>query len=59
LKTRKKNSDARRRAGKQGCNPFVPNAETIEAMLEARRGELVSVGGIEELMADLKADDTD
>jgi DNA-damage-inducible protein J len=37
--------------------PLIPNAETIEAMKAARRGELVTVGGLEELMADLNADD--
>jgi DNA-damage-inducible protein J len=38
-------------------DPLVPNAETVEAMKAARRGELVTVGGVEELMADLHADD--
>ena len=38
-------------------DPLVPNEETIEAMKAARRGELVSVGGIDELLADLHADD--
>jgi DNA-damage-inducible protein J len=38
-------------------DPFVPNAETIAAMEEARAGNLVHVGTIEELMADLNADD--
>jgi DNA-damage-inducible protein J len=37
--------------------PLIPNAETIEAMKAARRGELKTVGGIDELMADLRADD--
>ena len=37
--------------------PLVPNAETIAAMEAARRGELVIVGGVDELMADLDADD--
>lgn len=37
--------------------PLVPNAETIEAMNAARRGDLVEVGGPEGLMADLNADD--
>ena len=37
--------------------PLVPNEETIEAMKAARRGELVTVGGVEQLMADLHADD--
>lgn len=39
--------------------PFVPNAETIEAMEEARRGELLCVTSIEELFAVLNADDED
>ena len=37
--------------------PLVPNDETIEAMKAARRGELVNMGGVDELMADLDADD--
>jgi DNA-damage-inducible protein J len=37
--------------------PLVPNEETIEAMKAARRGELVTVGGVDELLADLHADD--
>lgn len=39
--------------------PFVPNTETIEAMEEARRGELLCVTSIEELFAVLNADDED
>ena len=35
--------------------PLVPNAKTIEAMKAARRGELVTVGSIDNLMADLHA----
>jgi DNA-damage-inducible protein J len=38
-------------------DPLIPNAETIAAMEEARAGNLVHVGTIEELMADLNADD--
>ena len=38
-------------------DPLVPNEETIEAMKAARRGELVEVGVVDELMADLNADD--
>jgi len=38
-------------------DPFAPNAETAEAMEAARRNELVSVGGVDALMADLNADD--
>lgn len=37
--------------------PLVPNHETIEAMKAARAGEVVTVGGIDDLMADLDADD--
>ncbi len=37
--------------------PLIPNAETIEAMKAARRGELVSVGSLENLLASLNAED--
>ena len=37
--------------------PLVPNEETIAAMEAARRGELVAVGDVDGLMADLHADD--
>jgi DNA-damage-inducible protein J len=37
--------------------PLVPNAETVEAMKAARRGELVSVGPIDALLTSLNADD--
>jgi DNA-damage-inducible protein J len=37
--------------------PLMPNAETVEAMKAARRGELTTVGGIDNLLADLHADD--
>ena len=33
--------------------PLIPNDETIEAMKEARRGQLKSFDNVEELMADL------
>jgi DNA-damage-inducible protein J len=36
--------------------PLVPNAETVEAMRAARRGELVTVGKPENLLASLNAD---
>jgi DNA-damage-inducible protein J len=36
--------------------PLVPNAETIEAMRAARRGELVAVGPPGKLLASLNAD---
>ena len=38
-------------------DPLTPNAETVEAMKAARRGELVKVGGVKDLLADLHADD--
>lgn len=37
--------------------PLVPNAVTIEAMKEARRGGLKSFAAVDDLMADLNADD--
>ncbi len=37
--------------------PLVPNELTIEAMREARRGNLPSFATPDELMADLNADD--
>lgn len=37
--------------------PLVPNAETIAAIEAARRGELERVGSIDDLLADLNADD--
>ena len=36
---------------------LVPNAETIKAMKEARRGGLKSFDSVDDLMADLNADD--
>ncbi len=38
-------------------DPLVPNAETIEAMKEARRGNLPSFTTVDDLMADLNAED--
>ena len=38
-------------------DPLVPNTETVEAMKEARRGKLTSFENVDELMADLNADD--
>src|SRR3546814_16263376 len=38
-------------------DPLVPNEGTIEAMKAARRGDLVKIGSIDELMADLHADE--
>ena len=37
--------------------PLVPNAETIEAMKAARRVDLIQAGSVDDLMADLNADD--
>lgn len=37
--------------------PLIPNAKTIKAMQAARRGQLVTVGGVKDLLADLNADD--
>jgi DNA-damage-inducible protein J len=38
-------------------DPLIPNAETVEAMKAAQRGEVVKVGSIERLMDDLHAVD--
>ena len=38
-------------------DPLAPNAETIEAMKQARRGALPSFTSVDALMADLNADD--
>jgi len=37
--------------------PLIPNEETIEAIKAARRGELKTVGSVDELFASLNADD--
>ncbi|HEX8663253.1 MAG TPA: type II toxin-antitoxin system RelB/DinJ family antitoxin [Beijerinckiaceae bacterium] len=37
-------------------SPLVPNDETIAAMKAARRGDVVKVGSVDALMADLDAD---
>ena len=37
--------------------PLVPNAETIEAIKAARAGDLVTVGGVDDLLSDLNEDD--
>ena len=37
--------------------PLVPNAATVEAMEEARRGKLPQFAGVEDLFNDLRADD--
>jgi DNA-damage-inducible protein J len=36
--------------------PLVPNAETVEAMKAARRGDLVTAGKPQSLLASLNAD---
>jgi len=36
--------------------PLVPNEETVEAMRAARRGDLVTVGSPDKLIASLNAD---
>jgi DNA-damage-inducible protein J len=38
-------------------SPLVPSAATVAAMKEARRGGLKSFATVEDLMADLNADD--
>ena len=38
-------------------DPLNPNDETIEAIKAARRGELVTVGTVDDLFTDLHADD--
>lgn len=38
-------------------DPFIPNAESIEAIREARRGKLASFATVKELMADLNVPD--
>ena len=48
------------RVAQEKALPFellVPNAETIEAMKEARRGKLPAFNSVDELMADLNAKD--
>lgn len=37
--------------------PLIPNEETIEAIKAARRGELTTVGSVDELFASLNAND--
>jgi hypothetical protein len=39
------------------ADEMIPNAETIEAIMETRRGELVTVGSLDKLFRDLNADD--
>ncbi len=37
--------------------PLIPNAKTIEAMKQARRGKLESFNNVDALIADLNAED--
>ncbi len=37
--------------------PLIPNAETIAAMKAARRGDLITISSVDNLLADLNADD--
>ncbi|MGH8564430.1 MAG: type II toxin-antitoxin system RelB/DinJ family antitoxin [Gammaproteobacteria bacterium] len=37
--------------------PLIPNAETVQAMKEARRGNLPSFANVEELIADVNVED--
>ncbi|MGO9941649.1 MAG: type II toxin-antitoxin system RelB/DinJ family antitoxin, partial [Rhodoblastus sp.] len=37
--------------------PLMPNAETVEAMKAARRGDLLRADSVDALLADLDADD--
>ena len=38
--------------------PFVPNAKTIEAINAARRGDLVTISSLDNLLTELNANDT-
>jgi DNA-damage-inducible protein J len=38
-------------------DPLIPNAETVETMTAARSGDLVRVGSVDDLLAELHADD--
>ena len=38
-------------------DPLVPNAKTVKAMKEARRGKLKTFKNVDALMTDLNADD--
>ena len=46
------------REGALPFDPFVPNKETIAAMREAR-ADLIKVGSVDRLIAELNADDSD
>ncbi|HSW94415.1 MAG TPA: type II toxin-antitoxin system RelB/DinJ family antitoxin [Gammaproteobacteria bacterium] len=39
--------------------PLVPNEETIKAMKAARRGKVVTVGSVDNLLANLNDDEDD
>lgn len=39
--------------------PLVPNEKTIKAMKDARRGKLVTVGSVDNLLANLNDDEDD
>jgi DNA-damage-inducible protein J len=38
-------------------DPLVPNKKTISALKEAKKGKLKTVGNVDDLIADLYADD--
>ncbi|NOT86143.1 MAG: type II toxin-antitoxin system RelB/DinJ family antitoxin [Methylococcaceae bacterium] len=38
-------------------NPLIPSAETVEAMQEARRGNLTSVASVEQFRDSMNAED--
>jgi len=38
-------------------DPLIPNRRTVEAMKEARRGQLQSFDSVDDLIADLNAED--
>lgn len=38
-------------------DPLVPNEKTVAAMMAARRGDTVAADGVENLLAELDADD--
>ena len=50
----KRKGDASRRV--VHVEPLTPNAETEEAMKAARRGNVVKVGSVDDLLADLHAE---
>jgi DNA-damage-inducible protein J len=37
--------------------PLIPNATTIKAIEESRRGELITIGTLDDLFTELNADD--